>query len=72
MSHKRCIAKTKKGKRCKNRAWHFGDSVKCKVHTQQELRRSDKFSIRNYRATINPSKWAAGGLGANLNQAIEL
>ena len=65
----RCSAITKDGKRCKKKCWKFGDAVKCKQHQRQEFKKSDKYSIINYRYT-HPSKYAVGGLGASKDNSI--
>lgn len=67
----RCTAITSKGTRCKRHKWNFGDGTMCKQHSLITFKKSDKFSIINYRYT-NPSKHAVGGLGSSIDQAIEL
>ena len=46
----RCVAITKAGKRCRNRATAFGDGTLCAVHLRQRLGQSEMADIRAYRA----------------------
>ena len=45
-----CVATTKAGKRCHNRANAFGDGTLCTVHLRQRLGQSEMADIRAYRA----------------------
>ena len=67
----RCTAMTDDGKRCKRKRWLFGDSTLCKQHAKIAFKKSDKYSIINYRYT-HPSKHALHGLGSSADMAIEL